>query len=95
MAGMTWREFKCSLCGQKMNRYSGDLMIPGPEICDNCLREVWEMDDNTLSSYVDVCLEKQKRPVTLQSMLKYLQGYNQRWTNVEDVMKWRKDLFSF
>ena len=95
MAGMALREFACSLCGQKFEKYSGDLMIPGPEICDNCLHDVWQMDETTLASHVRLCLEQQKRQVALQDMVQHIQWFKQTFENAEGAIRARKKLFGF
>jgi hypothetical protein len=31
---------------------SGDLIVPEPDLCDDCLKEVWELDGEALTAYV-------------------------------------------
>ncbi len=90
MVGIALRDFACSLCGQTFEKYSGDLMIPGPEIYDSCLRSVWQMDDVTLTSHVRKCLEKQKEQVTLQDMLQHIKWYKLASTTADEAIESRK-----
>jgi hypothetical protein len=51
MPGFGPREFECTLCQQSFTMPSGDLMVPQPRICDECLTQVWEMEDQTLLDF--------------------------------------------
>jgi hypothetical protein len=55
MPGLAVREFKCSLCQKPFTMLSGDLILPGPNICDDCLREVWELEGEVLVKHVAEC----------------------------------------
>ncbi len=50
------RDFECTLCQQSFTMPSGDLIGPGPNICDECLSLVWEMKDQALTEHVIGCL---------------------------------------
>jgi hypothetical protein len=52
MAIMALREFECTLCQQQFTRFSGDLIVPGPRLCDACLQELWPLDDDALRERV-------------------------------------------
>ena len=95
MVGIAMREFACSLCGQTFEKYSGDLIIPGPEICESCLCEVWEMDDATLTTHVGLCLKKQQGSVTEHSMVQFIQWEKQTWASPEDAIQARKKPFHY
>ena len=45
-------EFNCILCQQTFELMFGDVIFPIPEMCEDCLREVWEMDEKALTAYV-------------------------------------------
>jgi hypothetical protein len=52
MAVMALREFECTLCGQRFKKFSGDLILPGPRLCDACLRELWQLEGDALRERV-------------------------------------------
>jgi hypothetical protein len=56
MPGMAIREFKCNLCAQGFTMLSGDLMYPEHNLCDECLKTVWELKDAALTLHVAECL---------------------------------------
>ena len=57
MPGLAVREFACSLCGRQFTMLSGDLMVPGPNVCDECLRVVWDLGE-ALERHVAECLAR-------------------------------------
>ncbi len=95
MVGMGLREFECTLCGNKFEQMSGDLMIPGPEICEECLREVWDMEDTALKQYVSTRLKEHKREEMIESMLQHIQWYKDTYTSVDEVLQSRINPFGF
>ncbi len=56
MPGMAVREFECTLCQQPFRLLSGDFFLPEPNVCDDCLRQVWELEREALEEHVAECL---------------------------------------
>ncbi len=48
MVGIFLREFNCTHCGQIFTIEEGDLILPGPRLCDNCLKRLWHLTDQEL-----------------------------------------------
>jgi hypothetical protein len=92
MVGMVLRDFVCSLCGNTFEKYAGDLNIPGPELCEQCMFQVWEMEGVTLITHIHVCLNKQDNSVTEHHMLQYVNWLKTTWKHPEDAIKTRKIL---
>lgn len=42
MPGMAVRKFACALCGEHFTLLEGDLVLPGPRLCDECVSQHWE-----------------------------------------------------
>ncbi len=99
---MAARDFKCILCQRNFTLLSGDLMVPTPVICDECLVEVWQLGDDALARYVSKhlaenasphkeYLESMTRQGTLEdSIIQDIQGLKERWTSVQDVIQDRE-----
>ena len=61
MPGMALRTFECTLCEQSFTRMSGDLILPGPEICDDCIRDTWALEGEALQAHVEERLSQNPR----------------------------------
>jgi hypothetical protein len=102
MSGMTIREFTCSLCGQSYLKSSGDLMVPTPDLCDACWKEVWDMEDQALTEYVVSCLaEKESAPgqelgapdegqAAVDEIVKYIRSHTEHYGEVDEVIQMRE-----
>ena len=95
MVGIGMRDFECTLCGQTFKQMSGDMIFPGPEICGDCLQEVWDMEDATHTQHVSVCLEERQREEMIQSMLQHIQWHKEKWASAEEVIQSRAHPFGF
>jgi hypothetical protein len=58
LAGIAVRQLECILCQRSFSMLAGDLIVPEANICDDCLREVWDMDERSLLEHVKNCLSK-------------------------------------
>ena len=85
MPGLVLREFDCTFCGQRFSLLSGDLILPGPELCDDCLREVWALKGEDLEQCVSRCAVD-AGPALVDDVRAYLQGYRARYAKVEEVI---------
>jgi hypothetical protein len=52
MVGIAVRNFDCDLCRQSFSRQTGDLIIPGDAICDDCITEISRLDGDALTEFV-------------------------------------------
>ena len=95
MVGIGLRDFECSLCDKTFERMSGDLMVPGPEICEDCLQVVWDMDEAAKTQYVTDRLVERQREEIIQKILEIIQWNKERYTSVDAVIKNRKNPFQY
>ena len=58
MPGLAVRDLDCTLCQKRFTLLCGDLIIPSTCICDECLREAWELSGDALTEYFSGCLQK-------------------------------------
>ncbi len=93
MVGMGLREFPCTLCGQTIESYSGDLLVPQPEVCDACLPIVWEMDDESLKLHIAKCMEDEDGFVTPKKVYEYVQWFKTTYANAADALKARNSFW--
>lgn len=85
MPGMAVRQFECTLCRRWFTLLSGDLIFPGPRICDACLREAWPLEGEALAAYVTERLAgEQKLPVT--SVVQHINQLRGQWASAEAVI---------
>lgn len=85
MPGLVLREFDCTFCGQRFSLLSGDLILPGPELCDDCLREVCALEGEDLEQYVGRCVADGD-PALVDSISTYLERHRTRYADVEGVI---------
>ena len=90
MPGMSIREFKCDLCDQLFTMPSGDLMVPEPNVCDDCLREVWEMEDEALTGHTAACLARRAEQASVNSIVQYINTNREQWGQVEEAIRLRE-----
>ncbi len=50
MPGWTLRELDCTHCGGTFTDMEGDLILPMPQLCDDCLKALWGLSDEELDS---------------------------------------------
>ena len=48
MPGMTLRQFNCTHCDQPFTQIEGDLILPIPRLCDDCLKTYWQHSESEL-----------------------------------------------
>lgn len=90
MPGMSIREFRCDLCDQLFTMPSGDLMVPEPNVCDDCLREVWDMDDKALAQHIVGCLARGAGQVSVDRIVQYINTNREQWAEVEEAIRLRE-----
>ncbi len=87
MAVMAPREFECILCQGNFTLLSGDLMIPMPVVCDECLVKLDQLEGDALVGYVSKHLaentspqkehiESQTQDGILEQIIRDIQGMN-------------------
>lgn len=90
MPGMSIREFKCDLCDQPFTMPSGDLMVREPNVCDDCLREVWELEDEALTEHTVACLARGAEQASVDSIVQYINTNREQWGQVEEAIRLRE-----
>ena len=92
MPGMSIKEFKCDLCDQLFTMSSGDLMVPTPNVCDECLREVWDFPDKALAEHAAACLARGEGAgqVSVDDIVSYINTNREQWAEVEEVIRLRE-----
>ena len=91
MPGMAVREFACSLCQQPFTMLSGDLMLPGPNICDDCVRAVWDLEDEALMKHVARSLGSQNEDQSLvNNNVQHIKGFKKRWETFDKLIQQRE-----
>jgi hypothetical protein len=89
MPGLAVREYECTLCQQRFTLLSGDLILPGPRLCDQCLRDVWELEGEALAKHAAGCLAgRDKTPV--DNIVRHLKGLKVQWKSVEEAIQARE-----
>jgi hypothetical protein len=92
MPGMSIKEFKCDLCDQPFTMSSGDLMVPQPNVCDDCLTEVWDMADEALAAHTAACLARGAGAgqFSVEDIVSYINTNREQWAEVEEVIRLRE-----
>ena len=89
MAFMTVREFECTLCRKKFNLLAGDLLLFEPDLCDECLREIWQLEGEELVKYVtERWPDEEKLP--MDSIFQYIKQFKERWPSAEEATRDRE-----
>ncbi|KAA3664055.1 MAG: hypothetical protein DWQ04_07675 [Chloroflexi bacterium] len=93
---MAVREFKCSLCQQQFTLLSGDLILPGPYFCDNCLQAVWELENEALIKHVTNCLApRNEDQLFVHNIVQHIEGFKENWKTVDDLIRLREQQRGF
>ena len=91
MAVMGFRDFECTVCQRHFDMLSGDLMVPGPSICDECLKVLWELEGDGLTKYVSACLKENASrlgevpeshvvdPALVNGAVQLIQWHKEKW----------------
>jgi len=76
MAIWAVRDFDCEICRQSFSRGTCDFIVPGDAICDECLAEIANMEEDDLTEFVARQLaanypeyEEKKRDTVLKNIL--------------------------
>ncbi len=91
MPGMAVREFECTLCRQKFSLLSGDLFFPGPNICDDCLEEVWELESEELAKHVAGRVASEEK-IGVNSIVRHIKWHRERWGSAEEAIGNREQM---
>jgi hypothetical protein len=76
--GMVERDMECILCGKHFTRLDGDLVIPETVICETCLAEIRELDDEAIAGYVSRRLERDRAGVSQDRLIQHIRLLKQR-----------------
>lgn len=91
MPGFMPREFECSLCQAPFTMLSGDLLLPEPNICDDCLKTVWQMADETLAHHVREQLgERNQDEAWRNSIVQHIKWTREQWATAENAIRVRQ-----
>jgi len=101
MAILALREFECTLCQQHFTLLSGDLILPGPRTCDECLRVLWELEGDTLEKQVSENLSKAsqdeerleshtEKQALVNSTVQHIRWLKEQWSSVEEAIQNRE-----
>ena len=97
MAIMALRDFECTLCRERFTLLSGDLMLPVPVFCDECLKELWPLEGDALREYVAQHLaerppgEGQRRvEPTEDQVIQAILALKQRGRSIQEVIRDRE-----
>ncbi len=89
MPGFGLREFECTLCQQSFIMPSGDLILPEPNICDECLNQVWEMKAQALTAHVIGCLPSEENAL-VNNVVQHIKRYKEQGGEIEEVLQHRE-----
>ena len=99
---MALRNFECTLCQRSFTLLSGDLILPGPNICDECLLALWELESDALTKHISACLKENasrpkehleshsKEQELLNSTVRLFQQYKEQWHSAQEIIKDRE-----
>lgn len=85
MPGLAVRKFECTLCQQQFTLLSGDLILPGPRICDECLVEVWALEGEALANYVAERLLGEEK-MSASSIVQRITFHQDQWKSAEEAI---------
>ena len=88
---MALRDFTCTLCPKTFEKMSGDLIIPQPDLCDDCLKQVWEMDGDALTAYVTERLPEDAQ-FSVEKIVRHTQSVQEGSASAEQAIQNRKSL---
>jgi hypothetical protein len=89
MPGLAVRDFECSLCQQHFTLLSGDLILPGPNICDACLREIWGLVGDVLVKHLTDCLAGEEE-TSLDNIVQYIKWYKEKYGSAAEAIRERE-----
>ena len=101
MAILALREFECTLCHQRFTLLSGDLILPIPRLCDECLKVLWELEGDALEKRISESLAKasqdRARPEShtekqalVDGTVRLIQWHKEQWSSVEEAIQDRE-----
>jgi hypothetical protein len=91
MPGLALRDFQCSLCRAHFEMFAADLILPGPNVCDDCLTAVWELDDEALARYVLNHLGARSQEQTwVDAVVRHIKWYKEQSVTAEDAIRSRR-----
>ena len=101
MAILALREFECTLCQQYFFLLSGDLILPGPRVCDECLKVLWELEGDTLEKRISESLGEAsqdgegleshiEKQALVNSTVQHIQWHREQWSSVEEALQARE-----
>ena len=101
MAILALREFECTLCHQRFTLLSGDLILPIPRLCDECLKVLWELEGDALEKRISESLARAsqdgERPEShiekqalVDSTVRHIQWHREQWSSVEEAIQDRE-----
>jgi len=99
MPGIALREFECMLCQRQFTLLSGDLILPGPDFCDDCLKELWGLESDTLVERISGYLgknasQREKDPESRQALVnetvECIQRFREQGSSVEEAIQNRE-----
>ena len=91
MPGFGPREFECSLCQARFTMLAGDLLLPGPNLCDDCLTAVWPLKDEALTHHVRQRLRaREQEEAWVDNIIHHIKCHREQWATVEDVIRFRR-----
>lgn len=88
MPGMALREFECSLCQGRFTLLAGDLVLPGPRLCDACARRVWNVEGEAHLRQVVEGLPGVDGAQTGE-ILRHLEALKAQWGSAEELLDHR------
>ena len=89
MPVMALRNFNCILCSKSFEKMTPDFIVPEPDLCDDCLREVWEMDGDDLTAYVAERLPEDTS-FSVEKVVQHTQMIQQNSGSAEQAIEDRK-----
>jgi hypothetical protein len=101
MAILALREFECTLCQQHFTLLSGDLILPGPRVCDECLQVLWELEGDALEKHISESLRKAshdgerleshiEKQALVNSTVQHIQWHKEQWRSAEEAIQARE-----
>ena len=101
MAILALREFECTLCQRRFTLLSGDLIVPCPRICDECLKGLWALEGDALEKHISESLGKAlkdrecseshiQNQALVSSTVRHIQWLKEHWSSAEEAIQDRE-----
>ena len=101
MAILALREFECTLCQERFTLLSGDLIVPGPRVCDECLKALWELEGDALAKHISESLGKAsqdgecpeshiEKQALVNSTVQHIRWHKEQWSSVDEAIQDRE-----